>query len=347
MSIAWTAIGSGPPLINVGWARYFSHPLFSDLFDRFNAIVTRTHRLILYDGRGTGLSDRNFSDITIETMVEDVASVAAAAGADRLAIFAAPQGALPAIVYAARYPERVSRMILSGGYAVGRPQSPAEEAKRNATIAAFEVGWDDPNPAYRYLQAKLVIPTAPPDETEKYTEYLRVCYSGRQLANVMRAVMKADVTLEATQVRCPTLVTCSRGAANNAFEASRTLAGLIPGARFVPNEGQNSVSFGTDPEWPEAMRHIHEFLVEDVPASTNKSEFCALTPRERDVLELLAQGLDNLQIAAHLDLHEKTVRNHITPIFDKLGVENRSQAIVKAREAGLGTVRRSDQSRSH
>jgi len=61
-----------------------------------------------------------------------------------------------------------------------------------------------------------------------------------------------------------------------------------------------------------------------------------LTAREREVLELIAQGRDNAQMAAALQLSEKTVRNHITSIFAKLEVENRPQAIVLARNAGLG-----------
>ena len=68
--------------------------------------------------------------------------------------------------------------------------------------------------------------------------------------------------------------------------------------------------------------------------------FAALTERQRELLELIAQGRDNAQIAATLGLSEKTVRNHITSIFAKLEVENRAQAIVRAREGGLGTSAR-------
>jgi DNA-binding NarL/FixJ family response regulator len=157
----------------------------------------------------------------------------------------------------------------------------------------------------------------------------------------MNTLANSDVSGHAQALRCPVLVVHSRGDVRNPFEEGRRLAGLIPGARFVPAESGNYIVFPSEPAYPEIVRQVREFLAEDgASAAQVQDAFNDLTPRERDVLELIARGLDNLQIAAHLGVSEKTVRNHITPIFDKLAVENRSQAIVKAREAGLGTARR-------
>jgi DNA-binding NarL/FixJ family response regulator len=91
-----------------------------------------------------------------------------------------------------------------------------------------------------------------------------------------------------------------------------------------------------EPAWRRFLDELHAF----VPAAASGRDgtaFAGLSGREADVLEHIAQGLDNAQIAARLGLSEKTVRNHITRVFDKIEVENRSQAIVRAREAGLGT----------
>lgn len=122
------------------------------------------------------------------------------------------------------------------------------------------------------------------------------------------------------------------------FEAGRRLASLIPGARFVPLDSRNSHPVPGEPAWPIAMREVSEFLATDIEPGVSAA-FPDLTPRERDVVELLARGLDNLQIAAHLSLSEKSVRNRVSAIFDKLAVENRAQAIVKAREAGFGVAK--------
>jgi len=110
----------------------------------------------------------------------------------------------------------------------------------------------------------------------------------------------------------------------------------MPGARFIPVESGSSSPLQSEPSYPEIVRQVQEFLTEGLTDGATGAPFTDLTPRERDVLELIARGLDNLQIAAHLNISEKTVRNSITPIFDKLGVENRAQAIVKARESGMG-----------
>lgn len=120
------------------------------------------------------------------------------------------------------------------------------------------------------------------------------------------------------------------------FEQGRLLASLIPGAKLVSFDSCNHVLTDEEPAWPEFLREFRRFLpVEGAPPRVSAA-LSELTSREVEVLEHIAQGQDNAQIAAHLELAEKTVRNHITRIFDKLGVENRGQAIVRAREAGLG-----------
>ena len=114
----------------------------------------------------------------------------------------------------------------------------------------------------------------------------------------------------------------------------RLIAGLIPGARFVTLESHNHLMTESEPAWRDFLAAMAEFYP---PAGAAPAGgFPGLTPRETQVLDLIAQGLDNAQIAARLDLSEKTVRNNITHIFDKIQVENRSQAIVRARDAGLG-----------
>ena len=119
------------------------------------------------------------------------------------------------------------------------------------------------------------------------------------------------------------------------FEEGRALAALIPGARFAPLSGHNHVLLENEPAWEIFSDEFESFLPQPTPA-LSKIPFKDLSPRETDVLELIARGLDNAQIAAQLSLAEKTVRNHITSIFAKLGVAHRAQAVVRARDAGLG-----------
>ena len=142
-----------------------------------------------------------------------------------------------------------------------------------------------------------------------------------------------DVTAFAPKISCPTLVLHANGDARVPFDEGRLIASLIPGARFVPLESHNHVLLESEPAWRVWLDDVRAFLS---AGTASAAAFPALTPRERDLVELIAQGRDNAQIAARLTLSEKTVKNHITSIFAKLGVENRSQAIVMCRDAGFG-----------
>jgi len=144
---------------------------------------------------------------------------------------------------------------------------------------------------------------------------------------------------EAHRVRAPTLILHTRGDAAVPFEAGRHLASLIPGARFVPLRGRNHILREGEPGWDEFVQQVREFLAED-GASAPSSAFAELTPRERAVLEELARGLSNGEIAQALFVTPKTVRNYISRIFAKLDVNSRARAIVMARDAGLGHARR-------
>ena len=152
---------------------------------------------------------------------------------------------------------------------------------------------------------------------------------------IMRSMFTVDVREAAARVKCPTLILHARRDRRVPFEEGRLLAGLVPGARFVPLETENHILLSHEL----AFRQFFEELQAFVPRAAGAGKagaFPELTTREAEVLERIAQGLDNAQIAAHLGISEKTVRNNITRIFDKLAVENRSQAIVLARNNGFG-----------
>ena len=155
-------------------------------------------------------------------------------------------------------------------------------------------------------------------------------------ARIVRAFYLIDVREAAKRVRCPTLVLHARGDRRIPLEEGRLIASLIPEARFVPLDTDNHILLPEEPAWRRYFDEIAGFVARGTAAPVALN---ALTPREVEILERIAQGLDNAQIAAQLTLSEKTVRNHITRIFDKLQVDNRSRAIVLAREAGLGEKR--------
>jgi DNA-binding CsgD family transcriptional regulator len=149
----------------------------------------------------------------------------------------------------------------------------------------------------------------------------------------MRTFFNIDVQGAAARVACPALLLHARADRRSPLEEGRILASLIPGARLVPLNTENHILLSHEPAFDRFFAELEAFVA---PQPGGRPAFDGLTAREAQILERIAQGLDNAQIAAHLGMSEKTVRNHITHVFDKIGVENRSQAIVLARERGLG-----------
>src|SRR5262249_23710668 len=142
-----------------------------------------------------------------------------------------------------------------------------------------------------------------------------------------------DVRAFVPRVRCPTLVLHSRGNAIVPFDQARAVAALIPDARFVPLDSSNHVLLETEPAWQPFVAAVEDFLPSTAPAL---SALDVLPSRENEVLELVAQGLDNSAIGKRLGISERTARNHVSTILSKLGVDSRAKAIVRAREAGFG-----------
>ena len=230
-----------------------------------------------------------------------------------------------------RHPERVTHLVLLGSYTRGWfKRAPERCEELEAQLKLVEAGWGRDDPSYRQLFASQFLPGATLEQLRSMSELQRMSSHAADAVRIMRCFFNIDVSDLAPAVRCPTLVLHARGELRVPFEEGRAMAAMIPGARFVPLESQNHILLEQEP----AFAHLFEELEAFLPGAERR--FPDLTARESQILEHIARGLDNAQIAAHLALSEKTVRNHITHIFDKIGVESRAQAIVLARERGLG-----------
>lgn len=179
------------------------------------------------------------------------------------------------------------------------------------------------------------IPGATLDQINSMSELQRSASSPEIAARIIRSFHSIDVVQEAPRVRCATLVLHARGDRRVPFEEGRLVATLIPGAQLVPLETDNHILLQHEPSYARFLAELRAFLPSSSAGAARRA-FGSLTPREAEILDGIARGLDNARIAADLGLSEKTVRNNITHIFDKLGVESRAQAIVLARDNGLG-----------
>ena len=198
----------------------------------------------------------------------------------------------------------------------------------------MELGWGKNDAAFRQFFTSQFIPGGSAEQHRWFNELERISTSPANAVRILRSFQHVDVTPLLSQVRCPALVLHATGDLRVPFAEGRRLAGLIEQARFVPLDSDNHLMVEQDAAWPRWRDEVREFL--GGGESAGDARFATLTPRERELLDLIAAGYDNAQIAAHMELSEKTVRNHITSVFAKLEVENRAQAIVQARDAGYG-----------
>jgi pimeloyl-ACP methyl ester carboxylesterase/DNA-binding CsgD family transcriptional regulator len=335
--IACGTVGKGPPLVKAAnWLSHLEHDRESPVWRHWIAELSRDHTFLRYDARGCGLSDWDVPELSLEAWVRDLETVVDAAGLERFPLLGLSQGGAIAIAYAARHPQRVSHLVLHGAYARGvlrRDPSPEQRREAEMMVELAALGWGKENPAFRQFFTTLFIPDGTPEQHRWWNRLEQRTASPENAARFMSVLNEIDVTPLAQRVACPTLVLHAVRDARVPFDEGRRIASLIPGARFVPLESRNHVLLEHEPAWRQWLQEVRAFL----PQTPAAGAFARLTPREGDLVELIAQGLDNGQIAARLAVTEKTVRNHITNIFAKLEVESRARAIVLARDAGFGT----------
>lgn len=336
--LAYAASGEGEPVLikAATWLSHLEQDWDSPVWRHLVRAMSARGSFIRYDERGCGLSDWLVPELTFESWVRDLETVADAAGAARFALLGISQGAAVAIAFAVRHPERVTHLVLHGGYARGRlvrSHSAAQRDEAETMCHLAELGWGKDDASFRQFFTTQFIPGGTPEQHRWFNEMERISTSPENAARFMRAFNAIDVMALLAQVQCPTLVLHSQRDVRVPFAEGRLLASAIPGAEFVPIDSGNHLLLEEEPGWQRWQDEVLRFLpsVAALPAA-----FATLSARQREMLELLAQGRDNSQIAAALGLSEKTIRNQVSAIFDKLEVESRAQAIVRARESGFG-----------
>lgn len=336
--IAVASIGSGPPLVRAAhWLSHVEHDLNSPVWRPWLTELSRHHTYIRYDQRGCGLSDSVVSDFSLEAWVGDLEAVVDSLKLRRFPLIGMSQGGAVAILYALRHPERVSHLVLLGAYARGalrRGDAPEAMLEAQTLVNLIRVGWGRDNPAFRQVFTNQFIPGGTAQQHQWWNELERLTASPENAARTLEAFHRVDVTEAAVQLKVPTLVVHARGDARVPFDEGRLLAGLIPGARFMPLHSANHVLLDNEPAWPEFLRELNAFLGTPSGEEGADDEVSALSPAEAEVLRLVAEGLDNTVIAERLHKSEKTVRNQVSSIFAKLGARSRAELIVRVRQRG-------------
>jgi pimeloyl-ACP methyl ester carboxylesterase/DNA-binding CsgD family transcriptional regulator len=335
--LAYAESGAGAPLVKAAnWLSHLEFDWQSPVWRHWFHFFAGGHRLIRYDSRGCGLSDWDAVDLTLDAHVADLEAVVSAAGVDRFDLIGISQGGAVAIEYCIRHPERVSHLVLYGAFARGwRHRGEESVRKFRALNDLVRLGWGQDNPAFRNMFANIFVPEASAEQERWFSDLMRVTSEPEIAAQIMQASSHLNVVERLAAVQVPTLVIHGRDDACVPYSEGRLFATGIAGATFVTLESRNHILLESEPAWARFCSAFSEFIGPADAASGTVARFDELTERERDILRHLACGLSNAEIADRVFISEKTVRNHLTSIFDKLDVDSRSKAIVLARRRGL------------
>lgn len=263
VSLAYASIGEGYPIVKT--ANWLSHleydwdaPIWSPLFRH----LALEHLFLRYDERGNGLSDWDVEDISFDAFVKDLETVVAATNLDKFALLGISQGASVAIEYAVRHPEKVSHLILFGGYAagwrIGASQREIEE--REAVMTLTKNGWGQNNPAYRQIFSSTFLPSANKEEFDWFNEYQRLTTSPENAVRFLSVFSQIDVRHQLAKIKVPTLVIHSLGDQRIPIETGKQMASMIPNAEFIGLESDGHLLLGREPSSKIFVDAIKDFI---------------------------------------------------------------------------------------
>ena len=344
--LAYAKVGQGSPLVKVGnWMSHLEYDWNSPVWQPWLENWSRFHTFYRYDPRGCGLSDWNVTNFSFEALASDLEAVVDAAGLEQFDLFAMSQGGCVSMAYTARHPERVRRLILYGGYLQGglaRNLTPEAMEEVEVRLKLLKLRWGSENPAYRHVFTMSLIPEGTPEQFAWFNHLQFISTSPANAMEVQRMFNQVDVRDLAKTIKTPTMVIQAKYDTAVPFEEGRKTAAHIPSSQFVILDSKNHVLMKNEPAWSHFWDEFYRYLDVGRESSTAKREVSAeekvwsqLTSREREVMRLLAEGKSNLEISQKLVLSEKTVRNYVSNIYEKLQIKNRGELIVLARKLGL------------
>jgi class 3 adenylate cyclase/pimeloyl-ACP methyl ester carboxylesterase len=262
--LAWAKIGQGPPLVRAGhWLTHLEYDWECPLRRPGLIGLAKNHTLVRYDPRGTGLSDWDVKELSLDAWVNDLETVVDAAGLERFPLLGLSQGCAVSIIYALRHPERVTHLILYGGFARGgNRRSLEEKEKRVAMATLMRIGWGANDAGFRQLFTSQMMPGATKEQADLFNELQRRTTSPECAVRYFETVGDFDIVDLLAAVRVPTLVMHVRGDLQQPFEAGRQLATGIPRARFVALQGHNHMLLPGEPAAKRFQEELELFLAQ-------------------------------------------------------------------------------------
>ncbi len=261
--IAHATVGSGPPIVKAAnWLNHLELDWESPIWGKTFQALAAKNTLIRYDERGNGLSDWDVADLSMDAFVHDLETVVDGLGLKRFPLLGMSQGCAVSIAYAALHPERVSALILIGGYATGWRigATPEERERREAVMTLTRLGWGSSTAAYRHIFSQTFMPDGTTEELAWFDEFQRKTTSAENAVRFQDAFGDIDVRPLLPLIKVPTLVLHARHDQRIRMEQGRELAMNIAGARFVTLESRSHILLGHEPAWDVARHEIEVFL---------------------------------------------------------------------------------------
>lgn len=261
--IAYAVTGSGPVLVKTAnWLNHLELDWGSPLWGRLVSGLSEDFRLVRYDERANGLSDWNVGELTFDALVADLEAVVDALGLERFPLLGLSQGAAVSIEYAARHPERVSHLILLGGYSCGwRHRASVDDAdEREAVITLVRHGWGKDSPMYRQIFSESFTPSATPEELDWFNDFQRQTVSPANAVAFLELFSRLDVRHRLAELDVPTLVLHAREDKRVGMEQAIELTSSIKGAQLVTLDTDNHILRAHEPAMEVVLDHIKAFL---------------------------------------------------------------------------------------
>jgi pimeloyl-ACP methyl ester carboxylesterase/DNA-binding CsgD family transcriptional regulator len=331
-SVAYELVGEGPPLVAPAW--WVSHlelDWLDDAFRGFWESIGAGHTLLRYDRPGVGMSDRDvdIAALTLEDEVTVLVALLDELGLERVTLLGGSSGGCAAIAFAARSPQRVERLALYGAYGHGPSIAPAPV--RQAILDTVRAHW---GLGSRVL-AEIFLGETGDRAQDRFARFQRAATSAETAAGLLELAYRNDVRADLSRVRAPTVVVHRREDRAIPYRLGRELAARIPDAILSPLDGHAHFPWAGDAE--SVVRALRGPLAAGAGGRSGHPPTApdVLSPREHEVLALVAQGLSDREIAERLVVSPHTVHRHVANIRAKLGAGSRAAAIAAAARIGL------------
>jgi pimeloyl-ACP methyl ester carboxylesterase len=262
VAIGYSVSGEGYPLFLLpNWMGHLDTDRKNPMLRHYWAELSKRYRVIRFDCRGFGMSDRDVTDFTLDTFAADLQLVANTLKLSRFALFGPSGGAMIGTAYASLYPERVSHLVILGGFIRGPRASgdPEAVAHADAMDAAIRAGWGRSDSLFRQLFTRMLVPNGTPEQHRLLDQAQLDASSPHNAARFHKLIADTDLTERAATIRAETLIFHGTREAVP-FKEGQYAAARIPNARLVPLPTENHLLLENEPAWSMLLEELERFL---------------------------------------------------------------------------------------